>query len=72
VDNVRSHSLLDEANIRQFLGANWVGLGEVPLSKGTHTLRVELLEKSGAAAFDAWLLSPRAFVARGKLSPARS
>ncbi len=66
---VRKHALLDEAGIRLFLGANWVGLNQETLAKGAHTLRVELLEKSGAAAFDAWLLTPRAFVPRGKVKP---
>jgi hypothetical protein len=67
--DVRKHALLDNSYIRQFLGANWAGLGEVQLTKGDHTLRVELLENKGAAAFDAFVLSPRGFLARGKLKP---
>jgi hypothetical protein len=66
---VRNTALLDDAPIRQFLGANWVGAGAVTLTPGKHVLRVELLENKGAAAFDAFLLTTGTFVARGRLKP---
>ena len=62
-------ALLDDAPIRQFVGANWIGAGNVSLSSGKHTLRIELTESDGAAAFDCFCLTQGAFVARGKLKP---
>jgi hypothetical protein len=35
----------------------------------THRLRIELTQNTGAAAFDAFLLTTKPFVARGKLKP---
>ncbi|HEY0074953.1 MAG TPA: hypothetical protein VGB77_12690, partial [Abditibacteriaceae bacterium] len=62
-------ALLDDAPIRQFVGANWVGAGSEKLAAGMHTLRIELLEKEGAAVFDAFVLTTTPFNARGKLKP---
>lgn len=62
-------ALLDDASIRQFVGANWIGAGNVSLTSGKHTLRIELTQSDGAAAFDCFCLTQGAFVARGKLKP---
>jgi len=65
----RDVSLLDEAPLRQFVVANWVSLGRVKLSAGTHRLRIEVLQNEGAVCFDAFLLTNRYIVPRGKLKP---
>ncbi|MER3473468.1 MAG: hypothetical protein C4335_05415 [Armatimonadota bacterium] len=65
----RDVALLDEAPIRQFVVANWVSLGPVKLSVGTHRLRIEVLQNEGAVCFDAFLLSTGYIVPRGKLKP---
>lgn len=65
----RRVTLLDEAPIRLHVVANWVGAGVVELEKGRHVFRVELLERDGAAAFDAFVLTPSLFDPRGKLKP---
>lgn len=62
-------ALLDDAPMRKFTGANWVAAGGTTLTPGAHTLRVELTENTGAAAFDVFLLTSRPFVARGKMKP---
>jgi len=61
--------LLDASRLRKHVVANWVFLEEVKLRKGSHTLRIELLENTGAACFDAFLLTKMPFTARGKLKP---
>ncbi len=61
--------LLDDASLRQFVGANWVKCGTVELAAGKHSCRIELLENSGAACFDCFLLTTESFVPRGKLKP---
>ncbi|MBD1910915.1 hypothetical protein [Leptolyngbya sp. FACHB-8] len=61
--------LMDESPIRPYVVANWVPLGAVPLTAGTHTLRVELTENRGPAAFDCFVLSQSPISARGKLKP---
>lgn len=61
--------LMDESPIRRFVVANWVPLGAVPLTAGTHTLRVELTGDRGPAAFDCFVLSQVPISARGKLKP---
>ncbi len=61
--------LMDGVAIRKRVSANWVGLGKVTLAKGTHTLRIELLEQEGAAAFDCFVLTPTPLQPRGKLKP---
>ena len=62
-------ALLDDSPIRQFVGANWVGAGDVTLTAGTHTLRIELTENNGAAAFDCFVLTRVPFIPRGKSKP---
>jgi hypothetical protein len=66
---VRNTALLDEAPIRQFVVANWVTAGTADLTQGQHTLRIELLQNTGAAAFDAFVLTMQPFNPRGKLKP---
>jgi hypothetical protein len=66
---VRNTALLDDAPIRQFVGANWVAAGTVDLTQGQRTLRIELLQNTGAAAFDAFVLTTQPFNPRGKLKP---
>lgn len=61
--------LMDTAELRQFIGANWVELGTVTLSAGPHRLRIELTRNEGAAAFDCFILTQGAFQARGPLRP---
>ncbi|MEA2012521.1 MAG: hypothetical protein U9O87_05470, partial [Verrucomicrobiota bacterium] len=65
----RDVSLMDGISLRKHVGANWVYLGDVKLSEGEHTFRLELLEDKGAACFDAFLLTQGPFVPRGKLKP---
>lgn len=65
----KNEVLLDDVSIRQFVGANWVRLGDVKLPAGRQTLRMELLENQGAAAFDAFLLTQDVFLPQGKLKP---
>lgn len=61
--------LLDEAPIRQFVVANWVSAGQARLTTGRHKLRVELTSNTGAACFDAFLLTLGPVTPRGKLRP---
>jgi hypothetical protein len=61
--------LMDEAPMRKFVVANWVGLGTVNLTTGKHTLRIELTQNDGAAAFDCFVLTQAPMQARGKLKP---
>ncbi len=65
----RDVTLMDEVFIRTHLGANWVHAGDHELSAGPTKVRIELTEQSGAAAFDAFLLSAEPFTPRGKLKP---
>lgn len=67
VDN--TFPLLDTSELWTHWGANWVPTGTVNLSKGRHTLRIELLENKGVAYFDAFVLTQEPFKARGKLKP---
>ena len=61
--------LLDAVGLAKFVEANWVSLGPVTLRAGTRTLRIELLETQGAAAFDCFLLTTVPFTPRGKMKP---
>jgi hypothetical protein len=65
----REVALLDNAEMRQFTGANWTHAGAAKLTPGKHTLRIESTENKGAIAFDAFLLTRQPFTARGKLKP---
>ena len=68
----RGVALLDEATLRTHTVVNWTPAGAVALGAGPATLRVELTDEDGAAAFDAWLLTDGPFVPRGKLRPGES
>jgi hypothetical protein len=68
----RDISLADSTYIRKFLGANWVFVDKVKLSKGEHTFELRLLAEPGqkkTAAFDAFVLVKGPFMPRGKLKP---
>jgi hypothetical protein len=62
-------ALLDDASIRQFVGANWVYGGEATLKPGKHWVRIELTENDGAACFDCFVLTRVPFLPRGKMKP---
>lgn len=62
-------ALLDEAPLRRFVGANWVGLGRVRLEAGAHVFRVEVTADRGAAVFDCFVLVRGTFTPRGRLRP---
>ena len=68
----RNVGLLDNATMRLHTGANWTTAGEVDLKQGPATIRIELTEDEGAAAFDALLLTNKPFTARGKIRPDQS
>jgi len=61
--------LMDEVRLRSQVGMNWISLGKVTLAAGTHRLRIELTEASGAAAFDCFVLTQELLQPRGKLQP---
>ena len=65
----RDVALLDSVELRLHTVANWTAAGPASLKQGPATLRVQLLDTDGAAAFDAWLLTTDAFAPRGKLKP---
>jgi len=60
---------LDSVSLRKNLGANWILAGEVALTAGPRTCRVELLSNTGAAAFDCFVLADGPFTPRGALKP---
>ncbi|HRK32739.1 MAG TPA: hypothetical protein PLD59_16885, partial [Tepidisphaeraceae bacterium] len=62
-------ALLDRVELRKNVEANWVGLGSIDLSPGEHTLRIELADNSGPAAFDCFVITSRPFTPRGLLRP---
>lgn len=65
-------ALADTTDIRQYLCANWVYLGDITLTAGEHAFELRLLAAGGeelTAAFDCFLLTPDAFEPRGKLKP---
>jgi hypothetical protein len=61
--------LMDKADLREFVVANWTPLGQVSMTSGSHRLRIELVRNEGAAAFDCFALTERPMAARGKLRP---
>ncbi|MBN1672053.1 MAG: hypothetical protein JXR37_13525 [Kiritimatiellae bacterium] len=68
----RGIALADSIEIRKHLCANWVYLGELSLSAGGHAFELRLLAAEGenkTACFDCFLLTPGAFLPRGKLKP---
>jgi hypothetical protein len=67
----RETALLDQAPLRPLLEASWVRAGtNADLPAGRHTLTLEVLPGSTAAAFDAVVLAdPATFEPRGTLRP---
>ena len=65
----RGITLHDDTYLRKFIGANWVFLGQVKLTEGTHVLRVEMLDAKGGGALDCFVLIDGPFLPRGKLKP---
>ncbi|MGE3851572.1 MAG: hypothetical protein AB7K09_07520 [Planctomycetota bacterium] len=68
----RDCALADSVELRLHVGANWVHLGAVDLKRGSQPFEIRLLAKQGeggTACFDAFLLTKRPFVPRGKLKP---
>ena len=61
--------LLDSVELRPSIVANWVNLGEVELQRGQRRFRVELTEKNGPSAFDAFALVRGSYTPHGKLNP---
>lgn len=64
--------LLDDAPIRQFVGANWVYAGEVELEPGRHRFRIELGPEAGPAGIDCFALVDGLFHPRGALVPGQT
>lgn len=62
-------ALLDGDEPRKFVCANWVEAGPVTLTKGTHTLRLEAIEKTSPMVLDAFRLSRTPLLAGGNSSP---
>jgi len=62
-------ALMDRVELRKNIEANWVGLGSIDLPAGEHMLRIELIENTGPAAFDCFVLTNRPFTPRGLLKP---
>ncbi len=65
----RDCTLLDGVEMRTHWVANWVPAGTVKLDAGRHRLRIEVLQESGVAFFDAFLLTSHPFSPRGKFKP---
>ncbi len=71
----RRIALADNTSLRTHVGANWVHLGKVKLSKGKHTFELRLLADKGdqlTAAFDAFLLIEGPWKPNGALKPGES
>ena len=63
----RDIALHDSTYLKKFIGANWVFLGQVRLSRGRHRFEVNMEGKGGA--FDCFLLIKGPFIPRGTLKP---
>jgi len=73
--------LMDSADYKQWFPLNWVYLGNVTLTAGAHTFRVEINAADWPNApekdyvdqggFDAFMLSTQPFIPRGKLKPSQ-
>ncbi|AEE96984.1 fibronectin type III domain-containing protein [Mahella australiensis] len=65
-------SLADNVDLRTFICANWVNIGKVNLTAGTHVFEFELTAAEGestVSGFDCFMLTPDLFVPRGELKP---
>jgi len=68
----RNIALADDTYLRTYLGANWVYLGKVNLTRGQKHFELRLLANEGeplTAAFDAFLLTSKPFMPNGRLKP---
>jgi|GEM_PF-1902799 len=70
----RDITLLDDTFLRQFIGANWVSMGSVQLTEGTHSFEFELIKDpesptSYVSGMDAFLLTKQPFMPSGTLRP---
>ncbi|MFQ6130523.1 MAG: hypothetical protein ACE5R4_00655 [Armatimonadota bacterium] len=68
----RDIALADDTYLKEHLGANWVFLGKVALSRGPQTFELRLLAGPGealTAAFDCFVLVPGPFMPNGKWKP---
>jgi hypothetical protein len=68
----RDVALADSVSLRTHVGANWVHLGKVDLTKGEHTFELRLLAgrgESATACFDCFCLAPGPFLPNGKHKP---
>jgi hypothetical protein len=68
----RDIALIDSVSLKKHTCANWVHLGKVKLSKGTHTFELRLLAADGqsaTAAFDCFVLTAGPFAPNGKRKP---
>jgi hypothetical protein len=68
----RDCTLADSVEFRTFICANWVSLGKMNLTAGTHTFTFELTAAEGesnVSGFDCFMLTPDNFVPRGELKP---
>jgi hypothetical protein len=73
--HLKRQALRDSVTLRRIVPAQWVRLGTVKLTEGTHRFRFETTEDyrpDGPAAFDCFVLSAGAFEPRGKLKPGES
>ncbi len=65
-------ALIDSVELKKFIVANWVSLGQVELEAGAHVFEIRLLAGPGestAAAFDCFVLTREPFMPSGKLRP---
>ena len=68
----RDISLIDTVALKKHTCANWVHLGQVKLTKGSHTFEFRLLAEQGqsaTAAFDCFVLTSGPFAPSGKRKP---
>lgn len=68
-----SPNFIDEVNIRRFVEATWVEAGSTDLSRGEHTLRIEMLKRehniSRGFGIDAMIFSDMYIQPKGKTKP---
>ncbi len=73
-DVIHPPGFLDTTAIRTKVDASWIPLGDIKLSAGTHTCRIEMIKAEGlkhtkACAFDCFVLSSSFFVPNGISRP---
>ncbi len=62
-------ALLDSAELRTHVVANWTPAGTFELKAGKNRFRIESTRNEGAIAFDCFVLTSGSFSARGTLKP---